>query len=157
MAKRFHFRLETVRRLREQIKDARLRDLARAVRQLNDSQRSLDNLSDQLSVAMNELRGTKSQGVLDLSALRAQQYFGVWLDWRIRDVGIDMREKRKAVDVERANLAEANARLKAIEKLRERAVRRHALQVRREEQMEMDEIAGRRSGHDDAFPLNLCA
>jgi len=143
MAKRFQFRLETVRRIREQAKDARLRDLAVAVRNLNASERTLQKLGDRLSETMEELRGFKGQGLLDVSTLRAQQYFGVWLDWQIRDAGEEMKEKRKAVEAERSKLAAANAQFKAIEKLRERAMERHSLQVRREEQAAMDEIAAR--------------
>ncbi|MBI1825603.1 MAG: flagellar export protein FliJ [Planctomycetes bacterium] len=154
MAKRFQFRLEAVRRIREQAKDARLRDLAGAVRQFSASKHVLESLGDQLSESTDELRGSKKLGLLDLSALRAQQYFGVWLEWQIRDASADVQEKRKAVDAERKKLADANAQFKAIEKLRERAIARHALQNRREEQMEMDEIAGRKWGTDREFRLS---
>lgn len=141
MAKRFRFRLETVRRLREQARDAQRRvvaDAARAVKQVQDwitqCSRDLQNVSVQS-------RDARQMGLLDTVLLRQQQHYRGWLHRKTAEFRQELAAKQAGFDRERAKLAEAQRDLKVIEKLRERQWQRHLTEVAREEQLDNDEAA----------------
>ncbi len=150
MAKRFRFRLEVVRKLREQARDAQRRVVADAVRAVTAVEQRIDRLTHELRGTVQRTRDEQRVELLDITSLRAHQYYRSWLHRKIMEAGIERSDHRRRLDRERARLGEASARLKAIEKLRERRWQRHHLLLKREEQADGDESAlrlyGRRAG-----------
>ena len=141
MAKRFQFRLEVVRKLREQARDMQRRVVADAVREVRGVEERVDQLTDQLRATVELTRGEQRTQRLDVPSLRGHQFYRNWLHRRIRESNLELCEKRARLDTERTRLGEASARLKAIEKLRDKRWVRHLTQVGREEQAAMDEVA----------------
>jgi flagellar export protein FliJ len=149
MAKRFQFRLEVVRSLRERARDDQRRAVAGAVGAVTRAERRIEMFSDQLRETVEMTRGERLTERLDVAALRGQQFHRSWLHGRLIESYGALTEKRAELDAERTKLGEASAQLKAIEKLRERRWKRHLVQVRREEQAVNDEVASRMA----AYPL----
>ena len=141
MAMRFQFRLEVVRKLREQARDVQRRVVADAVREVRGVEARMDQLTDQLRNTVELTRGEQQTQRLDVPSLRGHQFYRNWLHRRIWESNLELAEKRARLDAERGRLGEASARLKAIEKLRDKRWARHQTQVRREEQAAMDEVA----------------
>ena len=141
MARRFEFRLEVVRKLREQARDVRRRAVGDAVRAVRSAEERLDHLTGQLRDTVEITRGEQRTPALDVNALRGHQFYRNWLHRRIMESDLELTQQRRRLDKERSNLGEASARLKAIEKLRDKRWARHLIQLRREEQGMMDEAA----------------
>jgi flagellar export protein FliJ len=141
MAKRFQFRLEVVRKIREQARDVQRRVVADAVREVRGVEERMDQLTDQLRNTVELTRGEQQTQQLDVPSLRGHQFYRNWLHRRIWESDLELAEKRAKLDAERGKLGEASARLKAIEKLRDKRWVRHLTQVGREEQTSMDEVA----------------
>lgn len=143
MAKRFQFRLEVVRKLRERARDEQRRLVAGAINAVTRAERRIELLSDQLRESVEMARGQRLTERLDVAALRGQQFYQSWLHGRLLESDAALAEKKAELDADRIRLGEASAKLKAIEKLRERRWKRHLVQVRREEQAFNDEAASR--------------
>ena len=141
MAKRFQFRLEVVRKLRAQARDVQRRAVGDAVGAVRGVEERLDQLTQQLRDTVEITRGEQRTQELDVASLRGHQFYRNWLHRRIMESNLELGDRRATLDVERAKLGEASARLKAIEKLRDKRFARHLVQVRREEQTTMDEAA----------------
>ena len=160
MAKRFRFRLEVVRKLREQGRDAQRRVVADALRALNSVEERIDRLTQELRGTLQRARSEQRVERLDVASLRAHQYYRSWLHRKIMEAGIELNDKTLRLDRERTKLGEASARLKAIERLRERRWQRHRILLRREDQSTTDESAlqlhqrqaGRGSHHGEWSP-----
>ncbi|MEK7710751.1 MAG: flagellar FliJ family protein [Planctomycetota bacterium] len=150
MAKRFQFRLEVVRKLRERAHDEQRRVVAGAIGAVAGAERRIERLSDQLRETVEVTRGERLTERLDVAALRGQQFYRSWLHGRLLDSDAALAKKKVELDLERAKLGEASAQLKAIEKLRERRWKRYLVQVRREEQAVNDEVASRMAAHPTA-------
>ena len=141
MAKRFRFRLEVVRKLREQVRDAQRRVVADVARAVSGVEGRVDRLGAELRGTLDRTRDHQQVERLDVPSLRAHQYYQSFLHRRIIEAGIELEEKKRRLSTERTKLGEASARLKAIEKLRERRWQRHLFHVRREERADSDESA----------------
>ena len=141
MVRRFEFRLEVVRKLREQARDVQRRAVGNAVSALRGVEEQLDQLTRLLRDTVEITRGEQRTQELDVAVLRGHQFYRNWLHRRIMESNVELGDRRATLEVERAKLGEASARLKAIEKLRDRRFSRHLVQVRREDQMVMDEAA----------------
>ena len=141
MAKRFVFRLETVERLRKQARDEQRRVVADAVRALASAESRAASLNEQLRAMVDRARGERQTDHLDIAALRGNQMHRNWLHRRIMESTEEIAKAQVRLDAERAKLGEATARLKVLEKLRERRWSRHLVEVAREEQTIASEIA----------------
>ena len=144
MAKEFRFRLEVVRRLREQARDAQRRAVADAVRAVARAEQDIDRLTGQLRQTVELNRGQRTLPRVDIPALRVGEFYRNWLHHRILDRSLSLARDQAHLQAERSRLGQASARLKAIEKLRERRWSRYRQQLVREEQAQSDEAALRR-------------
>lgn len=141
MAKRFVFRLEVVERLRKQARDEQRRAVAEAVRALASAENRAASLNEQLKDMVELTRGERQTESLDITALRGNQMHRNWLYRRIMESTEEIAAGQARLDAERIKLGEATARLKVLEKLRERRWSRHLVEVAREEQTIASEMA----------------
>ncbi len=141
MARKFQFRLEVVRKLREKARDEQRRVVAAEVRAVRDIEERIAQLTSQLRETVELTRDGQSTPRLDVAQLRGHHVHRHWLHHRVMESDMDLSQHRRKLDEERNKLGEATARLKAIEKLREKRWARHLVQVRREEQAQTDEAA----------------
>jgi len=156
MARMFRFRLETVRRLREQARDAQRRVVADAARVVKSAEDRIEQSSRELRTVSAESRDARRMGRLDAVLLRRHQHYRGWLQRKIVQFQEELSAKRAELDRQRAKLAETQKDLKVIEKLRERQLQRHLTEVDREERLDHDEAAqqqymrGRQGEHEVA-------
>ena len=145
MAKKFQFRLDVVRDMRKRARDEAARMVAGKVTEVAAVQRRVEAFSRQLRDVVETGRTDREEKRLEIAALKTQQYYGKWLHDRITESSATLVYTEAELSEERGKLTQATAKLKAIEKLRERRWQRHTLLVRREEQGITDEVAGRMS------------
>lgn len=143
MAKKFQFRLDVVRDVRKRARDEAARLVAVKVTEVTTIQQRVEEFSRQLRETVDMGRSNRAQKTVEIAALKLQQYYGKWLHDRLTDASSTLRMAEEKLTVERIKLTEASAKLKAIEKLRERKWQQHVLAVRKEEQAVTDEVAGR--------------
>ena len=141
MAGGFRFRLEVVRRLRQQALDAQRRVVAGAVRSVVRAQNRIVQLTQELHGSMGEARDARQAKRLDLVSLCAHQRHRGWLHRRILESEQELGREEAELDTERERLAETMKRLKVIEKLREKQKLRYDTAIRRREQAFYDEAA----------------
>ncbi|MEJ7708486.1 MAG: flagellar export protein FliJ [Pyrinomonadaceae bacterium] len=139
--KRFHFQLQTVHDIRESQRDRAERELAEAAAQVSAGAARLNEAERQLSIAAETYAAMLHAGVIDsyeaaqranyiLTLTRLQQ------DARTRLAALEReREEQRLAVVEASRAAETTSRL------RERQHARHNLEVTRQEQNMLDEIA----------------
>lgn len=159
MAKRFRFSLEVVRKLREQARDVQRRRVGDSARAVRGVEMRIDQLTQTLRSTVDQKRDEQRLEQPDVAQLRTNQFYQSWLHRKIVESYDELSERNRELETERAKLGEATARLKAIEKLREKRLRRHEQAVRREEQAIMDEVAGRmftRLSGEGAGSLIVC-
>ena len=141
MARRFRFRLETVRKMRQQERDVQQREVARAAGEVGRVEDQISILSGQLKGTLAESRGVQSQAGVNLSLLRGHHYYRGWLHRCLLESKIDLGDCKVRYEAERSKLAEKSKRLKVIETLRERQWQQHRRDLAREEQATSDEAA----------------
>ncbi len=141
MARRFRFRLETVRRLRQQALDQQRRVVADAVQAVGRIQERIGRFTWQLISTIDQTRGAKQAPRFDVVSVRIQQFHRGWLHRKLLEANEELAKRQTELDAQRAKLGEASKRLKVIEKLRERQWERHRKEVNREEQATYDETA----------------
>lgn len=151
VAKKFKFRLETVERVRRQQRDRYRRVVGDAAGEVVAVQRRIAQLTQARAESLGGTRGDLRSGLLDVQALRLQQYCRGTLDRSIEDTLALLKERNAVLAEARTKLAQANQRLKAIEKLHARRLDQHAANVHREELAAMDETAVQRYRREDAF------
>ncbi len=140
MARRFRFRLETLRRLRQQARDRQRRALADAVRDVESAGRRLATVTQQVEDASAHTRYDRQQGRLDVVSIRATQLYRGWLEQRLALERTALAQTTADLDTHRAKLGEATKNLKVIENLRDRQWRRYRVEVARQEQAAYDEV-----------------
>lgn len=141
MARAFRFRLEVLRRLREQAQAGQRRKVADAVRAVSQTQGRIEEFTNELQNAAEATRAARQAERIDVVFLRQDQFYRGWLQRRITESAVEMAQRRRELEKERDRLAEATKRLKVIAKLRERQWQRHRVKVQREEQAVTDEAA----------------
>ena len=141
MAKKFQFRLEVVRDMRKRTRDEIARRVAEQIAASAAARRRLDNLSLRADSESELARADRGEKTLDIQAIRVQQLHGKWLGRSVEETAAELQRVEAVLTAERSQLTQATARLKAIDRLRERRWQRHMVAVRREEQAVTDEVA----------------
>ena len=146
---KFHFRLATLLRLNESVRDERRSQLAEAFRADELLEQREGMVADEIAATRSAGRKAVTPGTVDLDriveaqryemALRAQQKL---LGQQRKAVGGEIERRREAV------LA-ANREVRALEKLRERHKQRYQQDEARRAIRELDEVALRTTQRGD--------
>jgi len=137
----FHFRLETLRRLRLAERDLRRADLAKAIRaeeMLHSEDRTLQR---QQAAAVQRGRRLKSPGSADVDALLQAHRYELVLAARRRQLAAQIAQVQAESERRRLALVEADRQVRVLDKLRERQAAVHRQLASREEAKQFDEIA----------------
>lgn len=137
----FHFRLEALRRVRVQARDALRRTVAHQAGLVLRAEQRIVALNEQLRESVGMSRTQLQNAALDISTLRSNQFFRGWLQNRILEAQQERSQERSRWEAERQALAEATKRLRVIEKLRDRRWRAYRAEQDRREQAALDECA----------------
>jgi flagellar FliJ protein len=139
--KKFHFRLDSLVRLREATRDERRAQLAEAMR----IQASLEGEMEQLRGKLGEARlmHTAPRGAVNIDRLLvAERYEMVLL---LEKQALEQQLANVAAEIEkrRQNLVWADQDVRVLEKLRETQFQRWRVAAERADMEHLDEIAGR--------------
>ena len=141
MARKFRFRLETVRKLRERARDAQRQVVSERVRAVGAVERRLSGFAGDLEAAVDGSRDASGTGRLDMASLRSHRVYRAWLHRKMDDTRVELDGRRRELSTEQERLADATRRLRVIEKLREKQWTRYCSELAREEQTANDEVA----------------
>lgn len=133
-----------MQRLREEARDRERRAAAEANARLSTATAVQARIANDLRDCVRQIRQEKALGLIDIAALRAGYLHQGTLMRKLEEAVGSVNKSRQEMVAQQKLLSEANARLKAMEKLRERQWRRHQAVVRREEQDAGDELALRK-------------
>ena len=143
MAK-FHFRLQTLRRLREITRDElrfRLATAYEAERILAEQRTSLSN--EELALAASQ-RSILQRMPLDVNGLLASQRYQLALQAQDRILAEQAAKLAAEVEVRRNALMEADREVRVLDKLEERQRRLHEQTLARAEMKRLDEVGANR-------------
>lgn len=141
MARRFRFRLETVRKIRERERDAQRRVVAGKVRAVETIRDRIGTLTYGMDDNRSEARAARRAGSVSIDLLRGHVLHQTWLARTIETKREELDERLGEFRVEQGRLAESSKRLKVIEKLRERKWEQHQVKLAREEIQAGDEAS----------------
>jgi|SRR5687767_12731867 len=137
----FHFRLETLLRLRMAERDERRADLAKAHRaeeMLREQQRQIAVEQAESQAAARE---QLSPGGADVDRLLRNSRYQLVLKSRHQQLTHQLAQVAAEVERRRQSVVEADRQVRVLEKLRERQMLAHRQRELREEIKELDEIA----------------
>lgn len=140
MAARFHFRLETLRKLRESLEREAERALARAIQAEREVRDEINALATQRQ-AVFESRRIASGQMLDLDLWRTGEAFLVVLERRQIQAFERLREASHRVASAREALTVAHRDHLMLVRLKERRALQHAREQDLREAIAMDELA----------------
>jgi flagellar protein FliJ len=146
MMKRFQFRLATLVRLRESVRDERRTQLADAVR----VQAALDAQMQELRARQQEARALQAvpAGVVNVDQLLDAERYDLVLQVEQRRLEQQQATVAKEVDNRRQALVAADQDVRVLEKLRESQQQRVRTDDERQTMRELDEVAGRRAAEE---------
>ena len=138
---KFHFRLATLLRLREDARDERRVELADSQRADAELEMQLSRLQAEQRQLQGECRKAAAPGSVDVSRLAEAQAYAATL--REREAGVQRKRQTLAVEIERrrAALLEADRDVQTLEKLRDHQSDAYRQEEDRREGKRLDEAA----------------
>lgn len=143
MPRKFRYRLEPVLNVRRIEEDRDKRTFGAAARHVDEQSRLIDGLSDDQGRARTAFALERARAI-DLTRLRLEEGYLIGLQRRIRRAGVELIKRLQVREERRKVFVEARKKVRVLERLRERRLRQHRLEVDREEQKILDETASAR-------------
>ena len=137
----FHFRLETLLRLRMAERDERRADLAKALRAEAVLQGELRQIETEQSQARSKVREQSAPGTADVDGLLQTNRYQLVLKARRGQLEGQLVQVRAELERRRQSLLEADRGVRVLEKLRERQLEAHREREARQEIKVLDEVA----------------
>ena len=137
----FHFRLETLLRLRLAERDKRRAELAKALKaeaMLRDQERAIRDEAATLAARGRQL---KSPGTADVDALLQTHRYEIVLAARIRQLAAQIAQVAAEAERRRLAVVEADRQVRVLEKLRERQAAAQYREDQRQAAKQFDEAA----------------
>lgn len=140
MAGRFHFRFETILRLRRQKEDLQKRVVAARIRQIQQLQERHELLTTRIAQQGEALRGQLREGTIDVDALRCARHWLVRLRQGVLQTDAEIAAHRAILAQERVALVESRKEAEVMSRLRLRQETTFVAQLERDEQLETDDL-----------------
>ena len=137
----FHFRLETLLRLRIAERDQRHADLAKALRAEELLRAQQASLASEQSKMAERGRKLKSPGAGNVDALLHTHRYEIVLAARLKQLAAQIAEVAAEAERRRLALVEADRQVRVLEKLRERQAATYRQSEERREAKQFDEAA----------------
>lgn len=141
----FTFRLATLLRLRESIRDQRRQDLAQALRAEELLRREQQRVEDELRQLTERARQAAAPGEVHVDTLLEAERFELVLLARRRLLASQQETLQAEIQRRRAALVEANRQVQVLQRLRQRQAERHRQEENRREVLALDEVAQRQA------------
>jgi flagellar export protein FliJ len=145
---RFEFRLQTLLKLRESLRQQRRQELAEAHRVEDLLQQQIDQVESQQEETRKRSKVAASPGMISVSRLLDTHRYEILLQARIQQLLAQQNQLREEIERRRQALMAADQDVRILEKLREKQESAHRWEEDRRDVKELDEIAQRhvRSG-----------
>lgn len=147
MAGRFHFRFETLLKLRAQKERVARRAVASRLRQILELERRHERLERQISEQTSAVRASLTDALLDVDTLKLARHWLIRLRQGVLQTDAEIAGQRAILAQERAALTESRKEMKTLETLKDRQYSAFVAQVQRNEQHELDEMSVTRFAH----------
>jgi len=134
---RFYFRLENILKLRERIEQNKLVEFSRKKRKLLELEKELSTQVEKLSEF---IKNNRFQGIFTASEIMAEENYIQRIRKKIEELKENLREIEEETRIALQKLKEAKKSRKVMENLKFRQWERFILSLKREEEMELDEI-----------------
>lgn len=144
MARRFKWRLESVKKAKDREEERRQEALSRAQETLRTEEARLAELRARREEVLGQLRQKRS-GRLNAADLALSHTYLKELEEKIRSQAQQVEEARSLSEQKRAHLLETVKERKILENLKERDRQKFRREEQRREQATMDEAAVRRA------------
>ena len=148
--KRFKFRLATLLRLRQSVRDERRAALAQAYRAEEILRGQHQQLAKQLEETTRHCQEASSPGPVDVDRVLEGRRYELLLRSQEQELGRQQQSVEAEIENRRVALAEANREVRVLEKLRDRQLERHRQEENRQEIKELDDVAVRRAAGEEA-------
>ena len=142
----FRFRLQTLQRIREQKRDAVQRKLAQAERERSELQQCELDVRGELQGLEEHMRRAVSKQQVEVDRVMDGHRHKLSLQARLADLEKAIVQANNEVAQCRNQLIEADRDVKVLEKLHERQLSEHVLQIQAHEAKLLDEAATIRAG-----------
>lgn len=149
--KRFTFRLATLQRLRENLRDERRSQLADAYRADEILQEQEQRLAQEQAEMSAALREAAAPGEIEVDRLLSDHRYSLLLIAQQRHLSQQRQAVAQEIERRRQLLIEADREVRVLEKLKEHQLQRHRDEESRQEVKQLDEVAQRR-GDREAVP-----
>jgi flagellar FliJ protein len=138
---RFKFRLATLLKLREAVRDERRAELAQAYRADDVLNKLLEQTRTELNSLEDQCRKAAGPGTIDIDRLIEVQRYEIIL--KLQQRHLNEQRGRLAAEIERRRVAllAANREVRVLEKLRERQLEQHNQAENRLDIKRLDEVA----------------
>ncbi len=136
---RFHFRLDSVLRVRAVEETKKKREFGAALQQVRNAQARLHDIEREIE-DNDRIAEDLGHGATNAEKLMQVNRYAEVLEEKKNAQRTVIARTEEALERKRGELVEATRRKKTIERLRERAVEDHARAARKEEQTVVDEL-----------------
>ena len=140
----FHFRFEQILRLRESERQQRRFELAQAFEADQILQRQVAEADLELASVRQTVRQAAAPGDVNVDRLLELQRHGLHIQAHVDGLRSRQKQLRDEIERRRQVLVEADRQVRMFEKLRDKQEHAFLIEQQKREQMQWDEIAGRR-------------
>jgi flagellar protein FliJ len=147
--KKFTFRLATLQRLRENLRDERRSQLADAYRADEILQEQEARLEQERAGLAGALREAAGPGEIEVDRLLADHRYSLLLSAQQKHLGQQRQAVAQEIERRRQLLIEADREVRVLEKLKEQQRQRHRDEENRQDIKQLDEVAQRRVDRED--------
>ena len=141
----FQFRLQTLQRIREQLRDAAQRQLAEAEQRRTELQQCEQDVRGELQGLETHMRKAISKPAVDVDRVMDGHRHQISLQARLAELDQAIAKANEEVAQCRHKLVEADRDVKVLEKLHERQLEAHTKQLAAHEAKLLDEAAAIRA------------
>ncbi len=141
----FAFRLASLLKLRESIRDQRRQDLAQALRAEELLRHEQQRVEDELRQLTEHARQAAAPGEVQVDTLLEAERFELVLLARRRLLETQQAALQAEIQRRREALVEANRQVQVLQRLRQRQAERHRREESRRELLALDEVAQRQA------------
>jgi flagellar FliJ protein len=137
----FHFRLQTLLRLRIAERDQRRADLAKAFRAEEMLRAEDEHVAEEQTALIQRSQELKSPGAADVDTLLQTHRYELILSAKRKQLATQIQQVQAEVERRRLAVVEADRQVRVLEKLKERQNTAHRRETDRQEAKLYDEMA----------------
>jgi len=137
----FHFRLQTLLRLRIAERDQRRAELAKALRAEEMLRTEEQQVADEQALLAQRSKSLKSPGAADVDSLLQTHRYELVLTAKRKQLATQIQQVQTEIERRRLVVVEADRQVRVLEKLKERQFAAHRQEADRQEAKLFDEMA----------------